>query len=130
MSKKTGSRSHSQEHTPRNPSGVSIVQKRVYKTPNTTRLEILVKKIGEVPADKRFILKDGRLLKDMVELSHALEHMSDDVFNHHVNSYRNDFKNWVADVFGEKELASQIEKAKTRADMQLAILKHIVKTMF
>ena len=130
MGKKTGSMSSSSAHSRSDSSGMSIVQKSVYKTPNTTRLDILVKKIGEAPQDKKFILKDGRLLKDMVELSHALEHMSDDVFNHHVNSYRNDFKNWIADVFGEKELAAQIEKAKTRTDMQLAILKHIVKTMF
>ena len=129
MGKKTKSRSSSAHHRS-DSSGVSIVQKRVYRTPNTTRLEILVKKIGEAPADKRFVLKDGRLLKDMVELSHALEHMSDDVFNHHVNTYRNDFKKWVTDVFGEKELAAQIEKAKNRTEMQLAILKHIVKTMF
>ena len=129
MGKKTGTRSHSSGRS-RNSSGVSIVQKSVYRTPNTTKLEIMVKKIGEAPADKKFVLKDGRLLKDMVELSHALEHMSDDVFNHHVNAYRNDFKNWVGDVFGEKELAGQIEKAKTRTDLQLAILKHIVKTMF
>ena len=129
MGKKTSSRTSS-AHSRSDSSGMSIVRKSVYRTPNTTRLEILVKKIGEAPPDKKFILKDGRLLKDMVELSHALEHMSDDVFNHHVNSYRNDFKNWIADVFSEKELAAQIEKAKTRTDMQLAILKHIVKTMF
>ena len=129
MGKKTGIRSHSSGRSG-NSSGVSIVRKSVYKTPNTTRLEIMVRNIGEAPPDKRFVLKDGRLLKDMVELSHALEHMSDDVFNHHVNAYKNDFKNWVGDVFGEKELASQIEKAKTRTDLQLAILRHIVKKIF
>ena len=129
MGKKTGIRSHSSGHSG-NSSGVNIIRKSVYKTPNTTRLEIMVRNIGEAPPDKRFVLKDGRLLKDMVELSHALEHMSDDVFNHHVNAYRNDFKNWVGDVFGEKELASQIDKAKTRTDLQLAILRHIVKKIF
>ena len=110
--------------------GGTIVQKRVYHTPNTTRLEILVKKIGTAPHDKKFVLKDGRLLKDFVELAHALEHMSDDVFNHHVNNFKNDFKKWVEDVFGEKELAAEIAKAKTRSDMQLAVLKHIVKQTF
>lgn len=110
--------------------GVTVVQKSVYRTPNTTRLEILVKKIGEAPNDKRFVLKDGRVLKDLVELSHALEHMSDDVFNHHVNQFKNDFRNWARDVFNKKELAAELEKAKTRADLQLAVLKHIVKETF
>lgn len=110
--------------------GVTVVQKRVYRTPNTTRLEILVRNIGQAPQDKRFVLKDGRLLKDFVEMAHALEHMSDDVFNHHVNAYKNDFRNWVRDIFGDKELAAAIEKAKTRAEMQLAVLKHIVNKTF
>lgn len=110
--------------------GTTVVQKAVYRTPNTTRLEILVKKIGEAPHDKRFVLKDGRVLKDLVELSHALEHMSDDVFSHHINAAKNDFRSWVKDVFGKNELAAQLEKAKTRADMQLAVLKHIVKETF
>ena len=110
--------------------GVTVVQKRVYRTPNTTRLEVLVKKIGEAPHDKKFVLKDGRPLKDFVELAHALEHMSDDVFNHHVNNFKNDFRAWIQDVFGEKELAAELAKIKTRGEMQLAVLKHIVKKTF
>ncbi len=110
--------------------GTTVVQKAVYRTPNTTRLEILVRKIGEAPHDKRFVLKDGRMLKDFVELAHALEHMSDDVFSHHVSSFKNDFNAWIQDVFGEKELAAEIAKAKTRSEVQLAVLKHIVKQTF
>ncbi len=110
--------------------GTTVVQKAVYRSPNTTTLEILVKKIGEAPHDKRFVLKDGRVLKDLIELAHALEYMSDDVFNHHVNNSKNDFRNWVRDVFSQKELAAELEKAKTRSDLQLAVLKHIVKETF
>ena len=133
MGKKTKPKSYSSKSSDGSQTGgtgSTIVQKRVYRTPNTTRLEILVKKIGEAPNDKKFVLKDGRLLKDLVELAHALEHMSDDVFNHHVNNFKNDFKKWIEDVFGEKELAAEIAKAKTRSDMQLAVLKNIVKRMF
>lgn len=111
-------------------SGTTVVQKAVYRSPNTTTIEILVRKIGEAPHDKRFVLKDGRVLKDFVELAHALEHMSDDVFNHHVNSSKNDFRNWAREVFGQKELAAELERAKTRSDLQLAVLKHIVKETF
>ncbi|MBI2144651.1 hypothetical protein HYU17_05930 [Candidatus Woesearchaeota archaeon] len=110
--------------------GFTLVRKGVYKTPNTTKLEITVKKLGTAPDDKKFVLKDGRLLKDMVELANALEYMSDDVFSHHVNNFKNDFKTWVEDVFSEKELAAEMHKAKTKADMQLALLRHIVKKTF
>ncbi len=112
------------------PAGTTIVRKEVYSSPNSTTLEILVRKIGEAPHDKRFVLRDGRVLKNLVELSHALEHMSDDVFNHHVNASKNDFRNWVRDVFSQKALAAELEKAKTRSDLQLAVLKHIVKETF
>ena len=127
MGKKTKSSSSKNRESH---AGTTVVQKSVYRTPNTTRLEILVKNIGEAPHDRRFVLKDGRVLKDLIELSHALEHMSDDVFNHHVNSSKNDFRNWVKDVFSQKELAAELEKAKTRSDLQLAVLKHIVKETF
>jgi len=89
-----------------------------------------VKKLGEAQNEKRFVLKDGRVLKDLVELAHALDYMSDDVFNHHVNQFRNDFGRWVADVFGEKELAASLDKAKTKNEVQLVVLKHIVKSAF
>lgn len=128
MGKKT--KSASSKSRGGSPTGTTVVQKAVYSSPNATTIEILVKKIGEAPHDKRFVLRDGRVLKDFVELAHALEHMSDDVFNHHVNSSRNDFRNWVRDVFSQKELAAELEKAKTRSELQLAVLKHIVKEVF
>lgn len=127
MGKKTKSSSSKNSGSP---VGTTVVRKAVYRSPNTTTLEILVRKIGEAPNDKRFVLKDGRVLKDLVELSHALDHMSDDVFNHHVNAFRNDFRNWVRDVFSQKELAAELEKAKTRSGLQLAVLKHIVRETF
>ncbi len=113
-----------------NGKNITIEQKSVYRGPNTIRTETMVRKIGEAPKDKRFILKDGRILKDMAELSNALEHMGNEVFSHHVNAHKNDFRNWISEVFGEKELSLEIEKAKTRSEMQLALLKHIVKEMF
>ncbi len=125
-----GKNAKSSSSKSRDGSGTTVVRKAVYRSPNTTTLEILVKKIGEAPHDKRFVLKDGRVLKDLVELAHALEHMSDDVFNHHVNAFKNDFRNWVIDVFSQKGLAAELEKAKTRSDLQLAVLKHIVKETF
>lgn len=109
---------------------VTIEQKSVYKTPNSTRTEILIKKIGVAPQGRHFVLRDGRILNDFVQLSNSLEHMSDDVFRHHANDTKNDFRNWINDVFDEKELAAQVEKAKTREEMQLALLKHIVKETF
>jgi hypothetical protein len=98
--------------------------------PNKTSVEVIVKRLSEAPSDKRFVLKDGRVLKNMVELANALEYMADDIFNHHVNPYRNDFRNWISDVLGEKDLASTLDKIKGKNETQLAVLKYIVKKAF
>ncbi len=91
------------------------------------RVEITVKRFNEAPEDKRFVLKDGRILKDIKELADALEHMSDDVFKHHVNESKNDFCNWAKDVLLEKELAEDLQKIDSQLHSQIAVLKHIAK---
>lgn len=71
--------------------------------------------LGDVPADKVFWCHDGKTLKNMGELASALKHMSDETFNHHLNSDRNDFSAWVRDVIGDITLAGQLARVATRA---------------
>ncbi len=92
--------------------------------------EITVKRFVEAPEGKKFVLKDGRILKDLKELADALEHMSDDVFSHHVNESKNDFGNWTKDVLLEKELAEDLQKIDSQLHAQIAVLKHIAKKAF
>ncbi len=63
--------------------------------------------------EKCFWACDGQVLKNLGELAGAIEKMSDDVFNYHVTKEKNDFANWVSDVFGEEKLAAELKKAKT-----------------
>ncbi len=97
------------------------------KASGSPRVEITVKRFSEAPEDKRFVLNDGRILKDLKELADALEHMSDDVFRHHVNESKNDFGNWTKDVLLEKELAEDLQKVDNQLHAQIAVLKHIAK---
>lgn len=97
------------------------------KAPASPRAEITVKRFIEAPEGKRFVLKDGRILKDIKELADALEHMSDDVFSHHVNESKNDFSNWAKDILLEKELAEDLQKIDGQLHAQIAVLKHIAK---
>ncbi len=94
------------------------------------KVEITVKRFIEAPEDKRFVLNDGRILKDLKELADALEHMSEDVFRHHVNEAKNDFSNWARDVLNEKELAEDLQKLDSQLHAQIAVLKHIAKKAF
>ncbi len=94
------------------------------------RVEVTVRRFIEAPEGKRFLLSDGRILKDVKELADALEHMSDDVFRHHVNESRNDFSNWTRDILQEKELAEDLQKLDSQLHAQISVLKHIAKKAF
>jgi hypothetical protein len=76
-----------------------------------------------------FLLIDGSTLKNIMELADSLQNMSDDVFYYHVTNDRNDFGNWVRDVFNEKELADRICKIHNKMEMQIAILRHFLRQL-
>ena len=65
-----------------------------------------------------FHLNNGKVLSSVKELYDEIHHMSEDVFFHHVSSLRNDFSNWVKDVFGEKSLSAKMAKAATPTMMK------------
>lgn len=79
----------------------------------------------DVTPDKYFVLCDGKTLKDYRELASMLETVNDDVFFYHVNSERNDFANWINDVFGEEKLANDVRSAKSRIEIMAIIYKHL-----
>jgi hypothetical protein len=79
----------------------------------------------EVSEDKRFLLNDGRSLRTIRELQDVLGDMDNSVFQHHVNPERNDFSNWIKDVFNEAPLAAKIAKMENRFNMKDTIEKYI-----
>jgi hypothetical protein len=70
-----------------------------------------------------FHLRNGQSLKNLEELYSAIKVMSSDDFNHHVNSDKNDFANWVAHVLGEEELAGKL-RAKPTKEAILELIKN------
>ncbi|MBI5388821.1 hypothetical protein HZB01_00400 [Candidatus Woesearchaeota archaeon] len=74
-----------------------------------------------------FMVVDGSSAGSIYELAQRLEHMADDVFYHHVNDSRNDFGNWIKDVFKESELAERVFNARSRDKVQLELVKHMFK---
>jgi hypothetical protein len=76
-------------------------------------------------AHHNFVLMNGRVLKNIFELSNALTGMDDATFRHHVTKERNDFANWVEHVFHDKELAGQLRHTKTKDEMINRINKRI-----
>ncbi|HLD04957.1 MAG TPA: DUF5752 family protein [Candidatus Nanoarchaeia archaeon] len=71
----------------------------------------------EIPPEKRFFLCNGEVLSDVHELMERLKTMDDDVFKYHVNAERNDFANWIRDVFEDKKLAREIARIKIKENL-------------
>jgi hypothetical protein len=63
--------------------------------------------------ERGFWLCDGRTFKNLKELAEALQTMDETVWNYHVTDDKNDFANWIEDVFEEKQLGATIRKAKS-----------------
>lgn len=94
-------------------------------------IEVIIRKkiLGEAPEEHHFVVADGRKLKNIIELADALETMSEEIFRHHANEARNDFSNWIKDVFYDHSLADDISRAKNRLETQIAILRRLVKEL-
>jgi hypothetical protein len=75
----------------------------------------------EAPQDKWFVLNNYNI-KSIKELISVLEIIDDDTFCKYVNEQKNDFANWIRDVFLMQDLAKKIYSAKSRQDMIRLIL--------
>ncbi|MDK2907566.1 MAG: hypothetical protein PWQ87_24 [Candidatus Woesearchaeota archaeon] len=85
--------------------------------------------LKEIKPEEYFLLCDGLVLKNIYDLIDALETMNDDVFYYHVNDERNDFFNWLKDVFHEEELAQRIVGFRNPLKIEVEILKELVNRL-
>lgn len=65
--------------------------------------------------EKCFWVHNGPVLSNLRDLKHALEHMTEKQFDHHLNSKKNDFAAWVESVLADRDCALSLRKADTRA---------------
>ena len=71
--------------------------------------------LADVPEEYVFWCNDGQAFKNLRELNHGLNTMTDETFAYHVNMEKNDFSNWVRDIIGDYELAKELEKVRDRS---------------
>lgn len=83
--------------------------------------------LSETVFDKEFVLNDGRRIKSISQLSNLLNDMSDEVFFHHVTPDRNDFYNWIKDVFGDSVLAERIRNVKNKKELNKQLIKRLLE---
>ncbi len=80
---------------------------------------VLNKKVGN---EQAFGLNNGEKLYCLRDLLEALPHIQEHVFNHHTKHGRNDFANWIGDVFKYYDIAEQIRDSDTKEEM-IRVLK-------
>ncbi|KHO46601.1 MAG: hypothetical protein QS98_C0002G0049 [archaeon GW2011_AR3] len=71
---------------------------------------------------------DGSSYASLSDFANALEHMSDDTFYYHVTDSKNDFHNWIKDVFQEPKLAEKLLHARTKEKHEVVMLRYLHKS--
>ncbi len=79
------------------------------------------KSLKDVRPEHQFILKTGEKIKNLEELVSKLRGMADDVFTHHVNDTRNDFRRWINDIINDKPLADALGSLLRKNEILTAI---------
>jgi len=82
--------------------------------------------LKDANSDSYFFVNNGTVLKNVLDLSKQLDNMADGVFEHHVNEMRNDFSNWIKDVFKEDKLAKELLKTTDKDKTQIILLKYVI----
>ena len=95
-----------------------VKKKRIKKKKSMKKKDIL----KDSKSDHYFFVNDGAVLKNVLDLSKQLDKMTDDIFKYHVNEMRNDFSNWIKDVFKEEKLAKELLKTTDKDKTQIIIL--------
>lgn len=84
---------------------------------NKSRLE------QPVEEGKEFMLSDGRKLSSLLDLRIALRTMTDEVYSKHAVPGRNDFAIWVKHAVKEPALATEMERAIDRYQLEIILSK-------
>ena len=80
-----------------------------------------------VPQEHYFHAANGTIIRGILELDQALEHMSEETFSYHVNSTKNDFANWIRNIIKDEALAAKIGNTDNKQAMQIIVLRRVIE---
>ena len=72
------------------------------------------KYLCDVAPEQCFWVNNGPILKNIEELADYLPEIPNEAFQHHVNSEKNDFSNWIKEIIGDGKLANEILSSKNK----------------
>jgi hypothetical protein len=84
--------------------------------------------LENVKPEHMFVTKDGQKIRNISQLQKSLVRMSDDVFDHHTKQGRNDFSNWIKDIYKDKALAETVVKCRTKKELADKLKEKLIET--
>jgi hypothetical protein len=79
--------------------------------------------------EKSFVFANGLVVRSLWELKQAMLSLPEELINHHLDSERNDFANWVQYVLGDVELAGEMHKYSHRWGMIVSLERQLMRTL-
>ncbi|MCD6589858.1 hypothetical protein J7K74_01575 [Candidatus Woesearchaeota archaeon] len=110
---------------PRKKTQKTQVKKEKKKAKRTRKKEKWYKeKVGD---GKEFVLVNSVRIYSIKQLADELLVMDESTYYYHTGQGRNDFYNWIKDVFGLGELAEEILKARNSIEAAARVYKYIME---
>lgn len=81
--------------------------------------------LSNVDAGKMFFTQSGRSLKNIYDLYNFLASINQNEYELYANKQKNDFANWVGDVFVNDRLKSSLLNARTPKEAALYVGRNI-----
>jgi len=81
--------------------------------------------LSDTSGDKCFFCHDGCIAKSLHELAECLAYITEEAYYHHVTPLKNDFSNWVRDVFGDDKLANDLTRCANHDEAAKAVRDRI-----
>ena len=82
---------------------------------------------SKIKPEEDFRLNNGKIITSLDELAEILKTMDENIFLYHVTKERNDFSNWVRDIFRETKLAEKLFNIESKEEMTNLLGRHLKK---
>jgi hypothetical protein len=77
--------------------------------------------------EQAFVLCTGAVITNVKQLADELDLVDDSAYYYHTPAGRNDFANWVQDVFNDNTLAVKLRQARGKDHARAAIYRYLIE---
>ena len=82
---------------------------------------------GKASEHQAFLLCTGAAIHSVKQLGDELENVDEGVYYYHTQNGRNDFAQWIQDIFGDKALAESVRASHNKEHLRATLYKHLLE---